>query len=133
MSALARSKMGLNLSQATVPLYSSARLAQIVGNGCLALVPRVPEMTNLFSEEEVAYCDSEAALPDTIVRYQKDDATRKRIAAAGWRRGHASYNERRVAKFITEAVAGEMFSENYEWLYAAVHGRKSQQTKKEKT
>ena len=119
MKAITNSKMGLNLSRTEqVPLYSSARLAQIVGNGCLALVPRVPEMENLFSEEEVAYCESEEELPDVVARYIKDDSTRRRKAEAGWRRGHGSYNERRIAKFIVEAAQGEKFSEEYEWLYA---------------
>lgn len=119
IDVVASSKMGLNLSRATdIPLYSSDRLAQLAGNGVLVLMPRTPQMHLLFSEEEVAYYDSEDDLLEKIERYHKDDKHWREVAAAGWRRAHRCYNERRVAKFITEAVLGEGFSEEYEWLQA---------------
>lgn len=121
MNAIAASKIGLNLSQTTkVPLYSSARIAQTIGNGALAIIPRAPELTNLFSEDEAAYVDSEEELPDMILRYLKDDTARRKVAESGWRRAQKSYNEQRVTKFMIEAIMGESFSEQYEWLYASV-------------
>ena len=121
---IAASKMGLNLTRAYPaykPMNTSDRLVHIIGNGALAIIPRVPDMTNLFTEDEVAYCESDDELPEVVARYQKDDAARRRIAEAGWRRGRESYNEQRVAKFIVEATMGESFSEQYEWLYASVY------------
>lgn len=115
VATLGRSKMALNLSHASdVPLYSSDRLAQITGNGCLAFTPRTPGMEALFAADEVVYYDDPAALPDLIAGCHRDDAARRRIAEAGWRRAHRSYNEKRIARYLLEAVAGE-FSESYEW------------------
>ena len=117
MQAMAASKTGLNISRATdIPLYSSDRLAQLTGNGCLALTPRTPAMTQLFSEEEAAYFEDAAELTEQITRYLNDDAARRRVAEAGWKRAHHSYNERRVTRFMTEAISGSNFSERYEWL-----------------
>lgn len=119
ITVFGKGKMGLNLSRATdIPLYSSDRLAQLTGNGCLALTPRTPQMPLLFSEEEVVYYDDEDTLLELLNRYNKEDSIRRKIAEAGWRRAHASYNERRVARFMVEAAMGGEFSEPYEWLNA---------------
>lgn len=114
---LLRAKMGLNLSRrADYTLYSSDRIAQIAGNGLLVLCQSAPEHTILFSEEEVVYFCEPDELAVKVMRLCKDDGSRRRIAKAGWCRAHASYNERRVAKFLTETVLGETYSEPYEWL-----------------
>ena len=113
-STIGQSKMGLNLSRANnIPLYSSDRIAQLTGNGCLAITPRVPQMAELFGEDEVAYYD-EGDLTETVARYNKDDEARQRKAKAGWQRAHADYNERRVAGFIAAAAFGKDVSE-YQW------------------
>lgn len=127
-ATIGKSKMGLNLSRAVnIPLYSSDRLAQLIGNGCLALTPRTPEMTRLFTDDEVVYYNNGGGSDDDdllahIKRYRDDDAKRRKIAENGWRRAHASYNEKRVTRFITEATLGAGFSEKYEWLYATATG-----------
>ena len=121
MNTIAKSKIGLNLSRATeIPLYSSDRLAQLTGNGCLAITPNTPQMTTLFAENEVAYYDNTEELLASIQHYSKDVAAWRKIAEAGWKRAHTSYNERRVAKFIVEATMGDDFSEPYEWLFTTV-------------
>ncbi len=115
--AIAAAKMGLNLSRAdNIPLYSSARLAQLTGNGCCVLSPRVPQMEILFTENEVCYFDDHKELPSLINDLLKDDNRRRTIARAGWQRAHACYNETRVCQFIIEATLGNSFSENYEWV-----------------
>ena len=117
MATIAASRTGLNLSSAIdIPLYSSARLAQLTGNGCLVLTPQTPGMTLLFADDEVAYFDSMEELTAQLARYLGDDAARRRVAEAGWKRAHGSYNERRVTRFIVEAACGGDFSERYEWL-----------------
>ena len=116
VAALGESRMGLNLSRASdIPLYSSDRLAQITGNGALALTPRTPGMTALYAEDEVAYFEDERELRGLIDRYLKDDDEWRLVAERGHRRAHQSYNERRVARFLEEATFGIPFSENYEW------------------
>ena len=121
LNVIGRSKMGLNLSRLTdIPLYSSDRLAQLTGNGCLVFTPRTPGMDMLYGEDEVVYYDDENQLVALIKKYNGENSSWRKIAEAGWRRAHGSYNERRVAKFIVEAVFGGQFSEPYEWLPASV-------------
>lgn len=119
---IAASKIGLCLGRADVPdpMIISDRLVHLIGNGALTIIaPRVPELINIFSEDEVVYCDSEE-LPEVILRYLKDDVARRRIAKNGWQSAREKYNEQRVTKFMVEAAMGESFSEKYEWLYASV-------------
>ncbi len=114
---IAAAKIGLNLSRAdNIPLYSSDRLAQLAGNGCCVLSPRVPQMQTLFSENEICYFDDNKELPSLINDLLKDDNRRRTIARAGWQRAHTCYNETRVCQFIIEAILGNSFSENYEWV-----------------
>lgn len=114
---IAKSKTGLNFSRAdNIPLYSSDRLAQLAGNGCAVVMPRVPKMEILFSENEAAYFSRAEELPLLISDLLKDDARRRETARAGWMRAHGSYNEKRVCRFIAEAAFQEPFGEKYEWL-----------------
>ncbi|SMN11012.1 probable hexosyltransferase [uncultured Candidatus Thioglobus sp.] len=114
---IAIAKIGLNFSRADdIPLYSSARLAQLIGNGCAVVMPHIPHMQTLFNEHEVAYFSEAKDLVPLITELLNDDERRQTLARAGWQRAHASYNEQRICKFITEATMGESFSEQYEWL-----------------
>ena len=116
-TTIACAKIGLNLSRTdAIPLYSSDRLAQLIGNGCAVIMPQIPHMQTLFNEHEVAYFSAEKDLSPLIMELLNDDERRQAIAHAGWQRAHASYNEKRVCKFIVEAVTGKSFSEPYEWL-----------------
>ena len=119
-TVIGNSKMGLNLSRTNaVPLYSSDRLAQLTGNGCLTLMPQTPEMTTLFNNDEVVYYADTDELLSHLARYNKDDAARRKIAMAGWQRAHTAYNERRVTRFIIEAAFAREFGEVYEWVDTA--------------
>ena len=113
---IGRSRTGLNLSQLTdVPHYASARMAQLIGNGCLALTPRAPGLEDLFGGDEVAYYSGADELEELLGRLTADDAELRRTARAGWERAHKSHNGRRVARFIMEAARGGDFSETYGW------------------
>lgn len=117
IATFGKSKMGLNLSRFTdIPLYSSDRIAQITGNGCLALTPRTPQMDILFNADEIVYYDNDEHCIALVEQYSKDDNARRRIAKAGWQRAHSSYNEQRITRFMGEAATTGEFSEQYEWL-----------------
>ena len=113
---LATSAMGLNYSRRNdCPLYSSDRLWQLTGNGLLTLTPRVPGMDRLFTEDEVVYFDSIDDLVESAHRYHRDDAARRRVAEAGWKRAQRSFDTRRVATYLIETIYRMPFSEPYEW------------------
>ena len=121
-ATMGASKIGASLDRIfhlqpnSYPMSHSDRLANIFGNGCLSLMPRTPGMDILYSDDEAAYFGSIDEMCEQASRFLLDDAARRRVAEAGWKRAHGSYNERRVARFIVEAADGGDFSERYEWL-----------------
>ena len=113
---LRASRMALNMNRRDDQfMYSSARLWQLAGNGLLVLSQSGPGLERLFGADEVAYFDGLDDLVETVRRFHADDAARRRVAEAGWRRAHGSYNVERVCRYMIETVMGEPHSEPYEW------------------
>lgn len=113
---LSSSRMGLNFSrQNDHYMCSSGRLSQLVGNGLLTFSPRVPGMDRLLAEDEIVYFDGLDDLVGKALRFHADDAARRRVAEAGWKRAHATLDCRRVCRYMVETVMGETHSEPYEW------------------
>lgn len=121
-------RMGLNLNSdrlvgATEPaparelyLYNSDRLAQVAGCGLLAISMRVNGLGALFGEnEEMAFADTPDEVTEVVRRYKRDDAARRRVAEAGWRKSHGELNERLVARYIEEVTFGRPLSHPYIW------------------
>jgi hypothetical protein len=125
---LAEARMGLNLNSdraETAPaqapaeelyLYSSDRLAQLTGCGLLTLSFRVNGLMELYEEgREMVFAETPEAMREAALRFKRDDAARRRIAEAGWRKAHAAYNERLVARFIEDALFRRSPSQAYAW------------------
>ena len=113
---LAESRMGLNYSRRNdYVMCSSARLWQLTGNGLLTFCSRIPQMEQLFAPDEVIYFDALDDLVEQVLRFHRDDAARRRVAEAGWRRAHGSFSVERVCRYMVETVFGETYSEPYEW------------------
>ena len=55
-------------------------------------------------------------LVDSIRHYRDHPAEAARLAAAGWRRAHASFAVERLARYIEEATFRQPYSQTYEWL-----------------
>lgn len=113
---LSQSRMGLNISrQNDVELYSSDRLVQLVGNGLLTFCPKVPRMDILYSEEEIVYFDDINDLVEKLKYYHLHKDEGDCIAQKGWQKTHASYNAKRVTRYMLELLFEEPFSSDYEW------------------
>lgn len=98
---IAHSKMALNLSRRSdVPLYSSSRVAELMGNGILTLTPRGAGLEELYAEDEVAYFDGLDDAVDTIRRLAGDEPTRIATARRGRERVHRDYDGAAIARFI---------------------------------
>lgn len=117
LHALAGAKMGLNHSRRSdVFRYSSDRIAQLTGNGLLTFTQDTPGMHALYSDSEVVYYNNVDELADKVRYFQQHDEERRRIAAAGYRRAHSSFNVTRIAKYMVETSFALPYSEPYEWL-----------------
>jgi hypothetical protein len=97
-------------------LYNSDRVSQLMGCGLLTLSFRVNHLTELFEEDrEMVFADSPEEMRDAALRFKRDDARRRAIAEAGWRKSHESLNERLVASYIEEVTFRRALSRSYLW------------------
>jgi hypothetical protein len=115
-AALGQCALGLNASRRNdMPLYSSDRLAQMIGSGQVALVDRAAGYNQLFSDNEMGFFASVEELVALIRGLLADRGRRQRIAAAGRARYHALFNETVVARYIVEVAFGTHDPGRYEW------------------
>jgi hypothetical protein len=127
-AGLAEARMGLNLNSdraetasARAPeeelyLYSSDRLAQLTGCGLATLSFRVNRLMELYEDgREMVFADAPQDMLEAALRLKRDDAARRRIAEAGWRKAHSAFNERLVAGFIEDTLFRRPPSQPYAW------------------
>lgn len=106
--AIVHSRMALNLSRRNdVPLYSSSRIAELMGNGILTLSPRGAGLEALYAEDEIGWFDGIEELLATVRRFAADDALRLAVARKGWQRNHRDYSGTCVAGFLVRRTLGE--------------------------
>ncbi|BCX46104.1 glycosyltransferase family 1 [Haloferula helveola] len=100
-----RSKMALNLSRRNdVELYSSSRIAELMGNGILTLTSRGAGLETLYGEDEIVYYDGIDELAERIRHYANDRSSRVAIAKKGWERNHRDYSGTEIARTIVDAL-----------------------------
>ena len=125
---MTKSKMALNINanrlgpggraSTAEELYlsNSDRLAQTMGSGLMAVSMRLHKLYDMFDEgREMVFADTPDEMLDVVCRYKKDDAARRRIAEAGWRRSHEQLNSSVVARFIEEVTFRRPLSQTYGW------------------
>lgn len=113
---LADSKMGLNLNrQEGLHWYSSARMAQMVGNGLLVFTHRSAGFDELLPDETLVYFDQREDLLASIRQFHQDDAKRRHWAANARRFFHDEINSTLYAQYIVEASMQQPFSHAYVW------------------
>jgi hypothetical protein len=114
--ALAKTKMGLNLNRQEGDYwYSSARMAQLAGNGILLFTSSAPRFDELLPSESAVYFDDETSLLAKVREFQCDDAKRQHWASRARNFFHREINSKLYAQFIVEASLGVAFSHDYVW------------------
>ena len=115
--ALCKSKMGLNLNrQEGYHWYSSARMAQMVGNGLLVFTHASANFETLMPDETLVYFDSEEELANKILEFHHDDAMRKNWASNAREFFHSHMNSTLYAQYIVESAMGLQHSTSYVWM-----------------
>lgn len=108
--------MGLNINRSNHDyLYSSDRMAHLMGNGALALMDRRTGFGDLFGDDEIAFYKDEDELYEKIDYYRKNPEERMAIAEKGWKKYHELFNERLVAKYIAGLMFDEFDAKDYPW------------------
>jgi hypothetical protein len=114
--AIADARMGLNLNRSDEDyLYSSDRLAQFAGNGLMVFVARSSGYGDIFGDDEFAFYDGPDDLAQKLQYFLAHDGERQAVAAKGHAKYHALFNERQVARFIADAVFGDVVADDFGW------------------
>ena len=106
--ALINSKMGLNLSRGIpTKLYSSNRIASLMGNGLLTFVDKRTQFDKIFNNDEVILYSDVKDLSDKINFYKKNNKTLVKIAKKGQKKYFDLFNETRISKYIVDTSFGK--------------------------
>lgn len=115
-SAITKSRIGLNISRRNdAYLYSSDRLAHMVGNGLAICIDRATGYGDIFSDDEMVFYDTENDLLEKIISLKNDDFKRQDIARKGWEKYTRLFNSTVVAQYMLDVVMGEHNPDKYEW------------------
>ncbi|WP_317929971.1 glycosyltransferase [Halioxenophilus sp. WMMB6] len=113
---LAASKMGLNLNrQEGLYWYSSARMAQLVGNGLLTFTHSGGRFDELLPPETLVYFSDVDELEQQLRDFFYDNAKRRYWASRAREFFHKEINATLYAQYIVEASMGLPFSHDYVW------------------
>lgn len=113
---LEQAGIGLNISRRSdYFLYSSDRLAHLMGNGLLAAIERQTGYDKLFSDDEMIFFASLDELAEKLKFYAGAPAARMAAAAAGRAKYIELFNERRIAEYVVEAAFGRVAPGDYPW------------------
>lgn len=106
--------MGLSLNHINdAYLYSSDRLAHMMGNGLLTLVDDRTGYKDLFGDEEMAFYHEPQELFDKIAFYKANPQMRMSHAKAGHSKYFELFNEKKIAGYVAELLEGRFRAENY--------------------
>ncbi len=113
---MANSAMGLCLNRSSHDyLYSSDRMAHLMGNGSLAIIDEHSGFGDIFSKDEMAFYHDEEDLYKKIDYFRKNPQERMRVAKNGWKKYHELFNEQLIAKYITDLLFDEFDAKDYPW------------------
>lgn len=114
--ALQSAAIGLNISRRPDwPLYSSDRLAQMIGNGMAILIERVTGYDAFFGEDEMLFFASFEELVRQVRDAVADPARRQAVAAAGYAKYQRYFNERTVAQYVLDFAFDRADPRSYGW------------------
>jgi hypothetical protein len=115
-AALAETAAGLNASRRNDHLlYTSDRIAHMVGNGQLILIDRATGYDRLFGPEEMGFFSSFEELAALVRRCIADPAWRCHMATAGRARYHALFSETLVARYVLDVAFDAHDPGAYAW------------------
>jgi len=114
--AVQASAIGLNISRRPDDfLYSSDRIAQLAGNGCVVAIERSVGYDRFFKENEMLFFSSMNELIEKLGRLAACPEERMAMGAAGRTRYRELFNEQIVADHICKVLTGERTPEAMPW------------------
>ncbi len=109
LNAFSKAGMGFNLSRYNdVYLYSSDRLAHIIGNGELALIDRATGFADVIPEDGAAFYGNREEFYDKLAFYKNNTDARMKAAALGHRAFYREFDNQSVTAYMA-ALLFEQF------------------------
>jgi Glycosyl transferases group 1 len=113
---LGNAKMGVNFSRRDdVYLYSSDRMAQLMGLGLLTFLDRRTGFGGMIGEDAAAFYEGQDELVEKLLHFRNNDQARREVARRGWLRAHDIFNATKAARWIEEATFRLAKSQDYAW------------------
>ena len=101
INKISQSKMGLNLSQGKpIKYYSSDRFAQLIGNGLLVFVDERTKFNDFLNNKEIITYKNISDLAKKIIKYNKNDNLRIKIAKKGREKYAKFFNSKLISEYI---------------------------------
>jgi len=97
-------------------LYSSARISQLMGNGLLVFGDNSTGLKDMFSEDEMVYCENKEELAELIPYYKENDTERKRIAKNGWLKSKDKLSAEIITKYMIDVTMGNVEASTDIWI-----------------
>ncbi len=114
--ALSTTALGLNLSRRNdVSLYSSDRLAHMIGNGQTILMDAANGYQAFFDETEIAYYRTEDELFAWVRTLMADPDRRRDMGRRGWAHYYRLFRCDHVARYLLAAATGTHDPATFDW------------------
>ena len=114
--AMEKAALGLNISRrADWPLYTSDRMAQMIGNGMAILMERTSGYDKIFGDDEILFFSSIDELAEKIRDAIAHPERRQAIAAKGRESYIRLFNERTVARYMVDFAFDRADAALYGW------------------
>ena len=95
------SRMGLNISRGVSQnLYSSDRIATLVGNGLLTFVDKKTNYMKFFTNKEIVFFDGKSDLVKKINFFKENDHLARRYAKNAHKKYHKFFNTENICSFM---------------------------------
>ncbi len=113
--ALSEAKGGLNANKHEQTLYSSDRIACLMGNGLLCYIHRDSELDRFLDADKAVFFSGADDLAESVRTMRADDARRRAVAGSGTRFYRQHFSSRLVSRFMVEAALELPLSGDYIW------------------
>lgn len=116
-NAHSRCTIGFNLSKVNdAYLYSSDRLAHMVGNGQMVLIDKRTGYGDIFNDDEMVFYETKEEFFDKLKYYIDNPQERMKIAKKGCEKYRELFNEQVVAKYIVDVLFNTLNKKEYCWI-----------------
>ena len=97
--------MALNISRGSYQkLYSSDRIASLIGNGLLVFINMNTKFNKLFTDKEVVFYKNSKDLINKIKYFNRNDKIRIKFAKAAYNKYHKNMNNKIISNYILNSV-----------------------------